>query len=51
MRLCRHKGSALKVTNWPDIRVREEKEGEYDDEMEGEEEEEEEEEEDDVQEG
>ena len=49
MRLCRHKGSALKVTNWPDIRVREEKEEEYDDEME--EEEEEEEEEDDVQEG
>ena len=47
MRLCRHKGSALKVTNWPDIRVREEKEEEYDDEMEEEEEEEE----DDVQEG
>ena len=46
MRLCRHKGSALKVTNWPDIRVREEKEEEYDDEMEEEEEEE-----DDVQEG
>ena len=44
MRLCRHKGSALKVTNWPDIRVREEKEEEYDDEMEEEEE-------DDVQEG
>ena len=50
MRLCRHKGSALKVTNWPDIRVREEKEEEYDDEMEGEEEEEEEAD-DDVQEG
>ena len=48
MILWRHKGSALKVTNWPDIRVREEKEEEYDDEMEGEEEEEEE---DDVQEG
>ena len=46
MRLCRHKGSALKVTNWPDIRVREEKEEEYDDEMEEEGEEE-----DDVQEG
>ena len=44
MSLCRHKGSALKVTNWPDIRVREEKEEEYDDEMEEEEE-------DDVQEG
>ena len=31
MSLCRHKGSALKVTNWPDIRVTEEKRVEYDD--------------------